>query len=264
MKSVYRLRSTIVLLLAQFVALSPVTGMETETPINNSGGNESECVVLLHGLGRTARSMYKLEEMLLEAGFSTANIDYPSRHKPIGLLAHEAIPDGVAACRSQSAEKIHFVTHSMGGILVRYYLANSEIDELGRVVMLSPPNQGSEIVDKLDGLPGFSGAVGPAGLELGTNGQSVPLRLGPATFDVGIITGDRGINPLTSPLIPGEDDGKVSIDSAKLEGMKDFLVVNETHLAIKRSDEVISQVLHFLRSGTFISLASPQSAETSL
>jgi triacylglycerol lipase len=265
MKSAYRLRSTIILLSAQFLALSPLTGMETKTPtFSQTRFGDSECVVLLHGLGHSARSMGKMEESLLNAGFSTANIDYPSREKPIGLLAHEAIPDGVATCRSQSAEKIHFVTHSMGGILVRYYLANSGIEELGRVVMLSPPNQGSEIVDKLDGLPGFAGAVGPAGLELGTNGHSVPLRLGPADFDVGIITGDRGINPLTSPMIPGEDDGKVSIESAKLEGMNDFLVVSETHLAIRRSEEVISQVIHFLTSGTFVRLASPETAETIL
>jgi triacylglycerol lipase len=265
MKSVYRLRTTIILLSTQWVALSPLSGMETKTPsFGQTRVGDSECVVLLHGLGRTARSMEKMEETLLEAGFSTANIDYPSRHKPIGLLAHEAIPEGVAECRSHSAEKIHFVTHSMGGILVRYYLANSDIDELGRVVMLSPPNQGSEIVDKLDGMPGFAGAVGPAGLELGTNGHSVPLRLGPADFEVGIITGDRGINPLTSPMIPGEDDGKVSIESAKLEGMTDFLVVSETHLAIRRSEEVIDQVIHFLTSGTFIRLTSPESAETKL
>jgi triacylglycerol lipase len=252
MKSAYRLRSTIILLSAQFLALSPLTGMETKTPtFGQTRFGDSECVVLLHGLGHSARSMGKMEESLLNAGFSTANIDYPSREKPIGLLAHEAIPDGVATCRSQSAEKIHFVTHSMGGILVRYYLANSGIEELGRVVMLSPPNQGSEIVDKLDGLPGFAGAVGPAGLELGTNGHSVPLRLGPADFDVGIITGDRGINPLTSPMIPGEDDGKVSIESAKLEGMTDFLLVNVSHTYIMENPEVVLEVIHFLKNGKF-------------
>jgi triacylglycerol lipase len=254
------LRSTIALLSLQLLPWAPTYSIETG-PLRAS---ESECVVLLHGLARTARSLNKLEKTLLEAGYSTANIDYPSRQKPIRLLAHEAIPDGIAECHSQSANKIHFVTHSLGGILVRYYLANSGIEELGRVVMLSPPNHGSEVVDKLDGLPGFGRAVGPAGLQLGTNGESVPLRIGPANFDVGVITGGRGLNPFTSPLIPGEDDGKVSIESAKLEGMSDFLIVQETHLAIRRSDEVIEQVIHYLTSGSFARLPSPDATRTSL
>ena len=248
----YRLRGAIALLALQFVPWVPAHATEPAYTY----ANRSECVVLLHGLGRKARSMKKLEAALQDAGYATVNLDYPSRKKPIGLLAHEAIPEGVDACRTQSAEQIHFVTHSMGAILVRYYLADSGIGELGRVVMLSPPNQGSQIIDKLEEFPGFAGMVGPAGLQLGTNGHSVPLKLGPANFEVGIITGDRSLNLILSSLIPGKDDGKVSIEGAKLEGMSDFLVLHKTHPRIMRSDEVIDQVIHFLTSGTFIKLDS--------
>ena len=139
----------------------------------------------------------------------------------------------------------------MGGILIRYYLANNEIDDLGRVVMLSPPNQGSELVDLWSDWPGYELINGPAGYQLGTGEESVPLQLGAANFEVGIITGKNTTNPLFSILIPGDDDGKVSVASARLEGMKDFLVVPEAHSFIMRDDEVIEQSAHFLEHGHF-------------
>ena len=214
----------------------------------------AECVVLLHGLAKSSRSMNKVEDALLASGFSTVNIDYPSREKPIDLLAQEAIPNGIAGCRAQSAERIHFVTHSMGAILVRQYLAENEFRELGRVVMLSPPNQGTVVIDRLEGFPGFARIVGPAGAQLGTNGESVPRQLGPVNFDVGIIAGDKSINLIFSRIIPGEDDSMVSIESAKIEGMSDFLILHETHLGITRSEESISQIIRFLMNGEFTDL----------
>ena len=167
--------------------------------------------------------MKKIDKALSESGYVVRNIAYPSTEKPVDELASEVIPAAVESCNEEGDRLIHFVTHSMGGILIRYYLETNKLDNLARVVMLSPPNQGSEVVDKLAEVPGFVAINGPAGKQLGTEEDDVPFQLGPATFDVGIITGDRSINLFLSAMIPGPDDGKVSIERAKLEGMSDFL-----------------------------------------
>jgi hypothetical protein len=146
----------------------------------------------------------------------------------------------------------------MGGILVRYYLSKKNLKNIGRVVMLSPPNQGSEAVDRLSSMPGFDFLNGPAGGQLGTGRNSVPQNIGPANFEVGIITGSRSINLFLSFLIPGKDDGKVSVESAKLEGMTDFLVLPHTHVFIMKSEGVIDQIIYFLRNGRFHGTEPPR------
>lgn len=210
---------------------------------------DTECVVLLHGLARSASSMEPMAEFLAGEGFQTVNIDYPSTDYPIETLADMAVRTGVSQCGS--AQQIHFVTHSMGGILLRQYLSVSSLPRLGRTVMLGPPNAGSEVVDKLGELPGFEWLNGTAGQQLGTGPDSVPNRLGPANFDLGIIAGTRSINLILSSLIPGIDDGKVSVESARLQGMSDFLTVPATHPLMMRDDDVMRQTLHFLRQGRF-------------
>lgn len=211
----------------------------------------ADCVILLHGLARTDASMAKMERALRFEGYRIVNVDYPSRKDTVERLALYYVGSAIEDCRASSPEKVHFVTHSMGGILVRYYLAHQRVTELGRVVMLSPPNGGSEVVDTLADVPGFHALHGPAGRQLGTEQDSIPNRLGPVSYPVGIITGSRSINLILSLLIPGEDDGKVSIERARLEGMADFLVVPHTHPMIMNSDEVIYQTSQFLRHGTF-------------
>ena len=213
--------------------------------------SRAECVVLLHGLVRTSNSMNKMQQSLEAAGYKVRNWSYPSRELLIEMLAENAIRDAVESCRESSIERVSFVTHSTGGILVRYYLATNAIDDLGRVVMISPPNQGSELVDKLSNWPGFELINGPAGYQLGTDENSVPLQLGLVNFEAAVITGNKTTNLLFSVLIPGEDDGKVSVESARLEGMADFLVVPEAHSFIMRDDEVIEQMIHFLDYGYF-------------
>lgn len=211
-----------------------------------------DCVVLLHGLARTANSMQKMELGLTEAGFQTVNVAYPSREKTIEQLANIAIPQGLEGCRVKpDVKRIHFVTHSLGGILVRQYLSESEIDDLGRVVMLGPPNQGSEAVEGLSGVPGFDWLNGPAGRQLGKGPQSVPLQLGPAEFELGIIAGNRTIDPITSSVLENPDDGRVSVADTRLEGMDDFIVVEHSHAFMMRMREPIELTVRFLKTGSF-------------
>lgn len=219
-----------------------------------SGGlaQAADCVVLLHGLMRSSTSMNKMQRELDEAGYLTANIDYPSRDHTIEELADMAVSDGLTACREQDdVGRIHFVTHSLGGILVRQYLSENGIPELGRVVMLGPPNQGSEAADDFLGVPGYDWINGPAGRQLGKGEESVPLRLGPAEFELGIIAGNRTIDPITSAVLPNPDDGRVSVEDTKLEGMADFAVVEHSHAFMMRMHSTIELTIAFLDDGTF-------------
>lgn len=223
-----------------------VTMREASTP-------SERCVVLLHGLARTSGSMNKLSNALNEAGWSTANVDYPSREHPIAVLAPAAVGQGVAACRSLGATKIDAVTHSLGGILMRHYLNQESIEEFNRLVMLGPPNHGSEVVDNLGDVPGFAAFNGPAGLELGTEASSVPNTLGPIPVDVGIVAGTTSINLVLSNFLPNPDDGKVSATSARLEGMCAMILIPVAHPFLMTDDAAIANVLEYLTHGKFLS-----------
>ena len=212
---------------------------------------DHECVVLLHGLARTANSMDELEEVLSTSGYRVVNVGCPSREETIDRLAAMAVEEGIAGCDRQPVETIHFVTHSLGGILVRYYLADKSIARLGRVVMLAPPNQGSEVADEWRDVPGYEWLNGPAGQQLGTGEGSVPRSLGPVDFPLGVIAGTRSINPILSQSLPNPDDGKVSVENTRVEGMTDFIEMPYTHTFMMAAEPVIRQVQHFLRSGTF-------------
>lgn len=208
------------------------------------------CVILLHGLARTDNSMSELESKLGEAGFTVVNTGYPSRRHSIEELAEIAIPPALESCDESSP--VHFVTHSLGGILVRQYLQQHDIENLEHVVMLGPPNQGSELVDTLNAIPGFRLLNGQAGVQLGTDEQSITEELGPANFDVGIIAGTRSINPLYSALLPGDDDGKVTVESTRLDGMHEHIEMATTHTFMMNNNRVIEQVLHYLHHGEFL------------
>ena len=209
----------------------------------------SSCVVLLHGLARSDSSMKKLNIELQKENFQTVNVDYPSRDYTIEELAEIAISPALELCSNH--DEIHFVTHSLGGILVRQYLSNHEIPNLGRVVMLGPPNKGSEVVDKMKNVPGFHFINGDAGMQLGTGEMSVPNKLGPAEFDVGIIAGTESINLILSLIIPSSDDGKVSVERTKLEGMNDHIEMETSHPFMMKNKMVIAQVIHYLNHGNF-------------
>ena len=201
--------------------------------------------------------MAPLADRLADAGYEVHNLDYPSTDATVDQLL-AVLDSKIDACCLNTGRPLYFVTHSLGGILVRAYLAEKRPEHLRRVVMLSPPNQGSELIDTFRQSPLLRWAVGPVGQELGTDANSLPKRLGPPDYELGIITGSRSLNPLTSWVVTGDDDGKVSIESAQLAGMAAFLVVPHTHTFIMNSDQVAEEVLHFLEHGSFSERAEPQ------
>jgi triacylglycerol lipase len=207
-------------------------------------------VVVVHGLGRTSRSMSLLAARLAHAGFRVVDFDYPSTSETLEELTAR-LDRELSLCCAGEEETVHFVTHSMGGVVVWAYLAGRAPGYGGRVVMLAPPAGGSELIDLLAETPLLESLVGPAGAGLGTDSTRATARLAPVGFELGVIAGDRSLNPLTSWIIPGPDDGKVGVEAARVPGAVDFLVVPGTHTFLMNRGDVADQIVHFLRHGAF-------------
>jgi len=215
---------------------------------------EAPCLVLLHGLARTEASMAVLEAALAKDGMQVVRPGYPSTSATIEDLAAEVIPRALNTC---GPGPVDFVTHSMGGILLRYWAEAKGIPNLRRAVMLGPPNQGSEVVDILGDVTAFGWVNGPAGAQMGTGDQSLPRALGPVRFELGVIAGTRSLNPYFSAVLPGPDDGKVSVSAARVAGMTDFIELPVTHTFMMISPPVITEVRAFLETGQFARMPSP-------
>lgn len=221
----------------------------SESKTQRDGAQEQ--VFFLHGLGRSSASMFLLKHRLEGQGFEVISNSYASTDA--GIEAHvEWLDEQLSLYCPVDSTSLHFVTHSLGGIVLRAYLKHHELPNLGRVVMLAPPSQGSELADALKNWEVYRMTAGPSGQEIGTDENSVPNLLGPVEFELGIIAGERSLNPLYSHIIPGPDDGKVSVARARVEGMSDFILVNHSHTFIMNSSDVGEQVVAFLRTGAFI------------
>lgn len=213
-----------------------------------------ESVVLMHGLGRTRASMALLAERLEWAGYDVTNVDYDSRG---GTLAEhaDALAAEVSACCA-AAPRVHFVGHSLGGLVIRRYLADAAPDSLGRVVLLAPPNQGSEVADWF-GEMSLGHLLGPAGMGLGTGENGIPASLPPPEYDIGIIAGNRSLNPIGSALIPGPDDGMVGVARTKIEDVP-LIVVPRSHTFLMNDPFTTEAVIGFLGTGAFPSVPDPE------
>jgi pimeloyl-ACP methyl ester carboxylesterase len=217
----------------------------------SSADTVSPGVVLLHGIARTSRSLRKMEEALRQSGFATLNIDYASRKKPIEALVADIHPP-IAEFAAATDGPIHIVAHSMGGLLARAYIAQHRPVRLGRVVMLGTPNGGSEVADLLKRFALYRAFYGPAGQQL-TTVQDPTLRSLPLLdYPVGIIAGIRTLDPFASRFIlPRPNDGRVSLQSSKLERMADHTTVETSHTGLVRHPAAIAQTIAFLHAGQF-------------
>jgi acetyl esterase/lipase len=214
-------------------------------------GAMQDGVVLLHGISRTSRSFRKMEAAIEASGFATFNLDYASRRKALESLAEDIHP-AIELFAAGIEGSIHFVGHSMGGLLARAYLAKYRPERLGRVVMLGTPNSGSEIADRLQNVLPYRAWFGPAGQQLiTTRDAALDAILPPVDYPVGIIAGDRSIYPVSSVFLPKPHDGRVSVANTRLNGMVDHIVINASHPSLVRSRLAIEQTIAFLREGRF-------------
>lgn len=210
-----------------------------------------EHVVLLHGLCRTTRSMEKMEAALSEAGYVVHNLSYPTRKKTVDQLADEHLAPLLERDELRNAGRVHFVTHSLGGIVLRQHLKDHQPDNLGRIVLLGPPNQGSDVVDKIGHWKLFRALNGPAGNQLGSKPDSLVNQLGPLGHEHAVIAGRGSINWINSLMIPGPDDGKVAVAKTGLSDTTHHLTLMVTHPYLMQNKRVIRQVTHYLENGEF-------------
>jgi triacylglycerol lipase len=234
------------------IALNRVGGKVSSLVRCASLGNEGDYVILIHGLFLSPFFMKKIASALEGRGYNVINFNYPSRKYPIDTLANKFLAEFVRTYCVSKKKKIHFVTHSLGGILVRKYLAEHPIVKMGKVVMFAPPNHGSEIADFLKNNFLYKFIYGPAGQQLGANKRSYVNSLpNKVTFDLGVIAGSKSHNPLSSFLIKRKNDGTVSVSSTKITGMKDHITIPSSHVCILYNKEAIDQLLFFLDNGHF-------------
>jgi pimeloyl-ACP methyl ester carboxylesterase len=208
-------------------------------------------VVLLHGIAGRSLMLRRMERALQRAGFATLNLDYQSRKKPLDLLAEDIHP-AIASFAAENTGPLHFVTHSMGGLLARVYIARHRPSRLGRVVMLGTPNSGSEIADRLKDVSLYRAYFGPAGLQLVTTKDATLAALPPLDYEVGIIAGNRFFDPISALLLlPWPNDGRVSVESCKLDDMADHTTVKASHMGLLVHPTAVRQTVAFLREGRF-------------
>jgi pimeloyl-ACP methyl ester carboxylesterase len=215
------------------------------------GAGQSDGVVLLHGIAGTSLLLRRLEQTLRRAGFATLNLDYESRKKPLEELAADIHP-AITRFAADLAGSIHFVAHSLGGLLARVYVASYRPARLGRVVLLGTPNRGSEVADLLKEFWVYRAFYGPAGQQLATTPDATLSALPQLDYEVGIISACRSIAPISSRfLLPQPNDGRVSVQSCMIDGMADHITIRTWHTGLLLNSDAIRQTITFLREGRF-------------
>ncbi|MGB5604759.1 MAG: alpha/beta fold hydrolase [Gammaproteobacteria bacterium] len=243
MKILLRLISTVVLV--ALVALSTANAFFTHSA--EVPGNK-EIIVLLHGLGRNNTSMWLLASRLEDAGYYVQRVEYGSLHQNPDEILME-ISTQINQCCQKHTQRVHFVGHSLGGLMVRAYLQNNKVDQLGRVVLLGTPNKGSEAADHFSNS-WLMDILGPTAKALGTDANSFPRSLEAPYYPVGIIAGERK-SELNDSVIPGKDDGLVSVEATKIDAMTDFIIIETGHSMMRYDREVADQTIEFIKNGVF-------------
>jgi len=212
---------------------------------------EREGVVLLHGLGMARWIMRPAERALGTEGYETLNLSYASTRRSLDAIV-EALDKQIAPF-AQQRRAIHFVGHSLGGLVIRRYLVTRRPDNLGKVVMFGTPNHGSELAN-------FTRQIGLERIFLGQMGDvlcvgrptDVEAQLGSVDYPLGVIAGNRpGWQNIFGPCFKETHDGKVTISSSKLAGMTDHIVVPYGHDEMVRKPEAQAQMVHFIRESRF-------------
>lgn len=232
-------------LISKLIAFLAVFQPAHALPAESTG----EYVIVLHGIFLGSWHMRPLVRYLEEEGYEVINIGYPSTRYPVEELINLTQHD-IQTKLTDKTRIVHFVGYSMGGLLVRGILTQYRPEHLGRVVQIATPNHGSEVADFWKNNFLYKKLYGPAGQQLTTNADNTAL-FGPIDYELGIIAGNATIDPFSSFLVPGENDGKVSVESTKLEGMKDHTVVSASHFFFPRNKTMQGQVLSFLKEGSF-------------
>lgn len=210
-----------------------------------------EGVLFLHGMARRASAMRRLERAFAAEGFATFNLDYPARRLDLTDLADLIAPD--VSTFAGGVSHLHIVTHSLGGLLARTLVTAHRPRHLGRVVMLGPPNAGSEVADIVHGLAAYRRIFGPVGAQVTTRqDERLTALLGPVDYPLGIIAGDRTVYfPESWWMLPGPNDGRVTVERTCVPGMSDHITVHATHTMMMWNRQVIREALHFIRHGRF-------------
>lgn len=227
-------------------------------------GKGSDVVVLVHGFDKDWRAMEAMADFLRAHDYRVINLDYPTRSLRAGPIL--AILAGELKGCCADARRVDFVGHSFGGILIRDYLAHHPVPNLGRVVLIATPNGGSEFADFIENdVPWLRRTLGPLLAEMGTGPDDLPAKLPRPSYPVGVIAGDLTHNPLGAWILPGPDDGAVSVASTRFDGMTDFVVVPANHFWLRHDPQVFAEILNFLRKGQFLDgeIARREAAERS-
>lgn len=217
---------------------------------NYQKNNQQDGIVLLHGIMRTKWSMAILAWVFERKNYQVLNINYPSRKFPLEKLAEIIHPQIIEFSQTFSG-KIHFVGHSMGGLLIRAYINKYHPKNLGRVLMMGTPNQGSQIADFVKNWWLFKKLYGPAGSQLITNQNDFREIFGEVNYELGIIAGNRSLDLIGSKIIGQESDGKVAVENTKIAGMKDFITIKVDHTLMPHNRKVIKNAVAFIENGSF-------------
>jgi len=203
-------------------------------------------VIVIHGIIRSSKSFGRMTAKLKQCGYEVFPFDYPSTRIQIPEAAeylHRVINS------LEGTEQIDLVVHSMGGLVVRSYLAKHHDRRIRRMVMIGVPNRGARMADRMKQNVIFKTVFGPAGQQLVSNPNGLVGKLPTPDFPFAIISGARGSMNGYNPLIPGDDDGTVGVASTRLPGAADFMTVNALHSFLVYRDDVIGATAHFLQTG---------------